>query len=299
MDSFFQAGPASPPYEAVRDTYHLAGIRALIEHLWADYRPPSDPHFLEDAKQHFHQRTWELYLWHVLKKYGHAPQKSGSIGPDFFFLSGEGKVWVEAVAPGRGSGPDAVPKLRTINEMLDSGEEPIAQQVPEEAIILRFTHAMREKLKKYEAYRSKGIVQSEDRFIIAINGCEATDYRGEPSVPYLIKAAIALGHLQISFDPAGVELSRGSYQRRELIRKKNQELVTTDLFLRNEYRSVSTVLYSPKDICNIPESVGSEMYYFHNPLAVNPLSPGIFRFCREYRADLEEGMLDCQDWHLE
>lgn len=175
MGSFFQPGPASAPYEAVRDLGHLARVKIFIEHLGAAYRPSSDPHFLEDAKKHFHHRTWELYLWHVLKQHGFDPQKSGSVGPDFYFMSGEERTWVEAVAPGRGIGPDAVPKLRTFNEMLEAGEEAIAQQVPEEVIILRFTQAIRYKLMKYAEYRSKGIVRSDDRFIIAINGCEATD----------------------------------------------------------------------------------------------------------------------------
>lgn len=292
MDSFFQIGPASASYETVRDASDLAHVRILIDQLWAKYRPPADPHFLEDAKKHFHQRTWELYLWHVLNFYCHSPQKDGPVGPDLFFMSGGQRTWVEAVAPSRGTGPDAVP-------MLEVGETPIAQDVPEEAIILRFTNALQDKLRKYGEYRSKGIVQSKDRFIIAINGCEAKDYRGEPQVPYVIKATIALGDLQVSFDPTGVQPSRSRYQRRAVVRKQSQQSVSTDLFMKDEYRPVSAILYSPKDICNVPERIGSEMYYFHNPLAENPIPRGIFRFCREYWVDLDHESLKFRDWHLE
>lgn len=122
--------------------------------------------------------------------------------------------------------------------------------------------------------------------------------RGEPQVPYVIKGTVALGYLQVSFDPTGLDPSHSRYERRELIRKNSQESVSTDLFLKAEYGPVSGVLYSPKDILNVPERIGSEMYYFHNPLAANPIVRGAFRFCREYWADLEEGLLDHRDWHV-
>ncbi len=299
MPTFFQPGPASQPYEAVRDSSDLAHVRDFIEQVWPSYRPNADPHFQEETKTHFHQRTWELYLWQVLEAHGFAPEKQSSEGPDYCITLDGQRTWVEAIAPGRGAGQDAVPPIRTINEMLEAGEEPIAQRVPEEAIILRFTHAIRDKMKKYEEYRAKRIVQDDDQFIIAINGCMATDYRGDPSVPYVIKATIGLGHLQVSIDPTGKEPTESYYQRRSHVLKKNQEPISTELFRLDEYRDISAILYSPKDICNIPEKIGSEMYYFHNPLAKNPFPIGTFKFCREYRADLEQGTLETKDWHIE
>jgi hypothetical protein len=297
--SLFQPGAASPPYEAVRDAGHLSDVKAFIEQIWAEFRPPGDLNFLEDAKVHFHERTWELYVWYVLKSHGLNPQKTGRVGPDFFFTHKDKTVWVEAIAPGIGYGPDAVPRLRFLNDMLEAGEEPIAQDVPEEAILLRFTQAITDKLRKFEDYRTKGIVGTEDSFVIAINGCLATDYRGDGDLPYIIKATIAVGHLQILIDPAGELSAEGSYQRREVINKKSGTKVRTDLFLTDEFKPVSGVLYSPKDICNIPQKVGCEMTYFHNPLACNALTRGCFVFCTEYWADLENGKLHHRDWHLE
>lgn len=155
IPAFFESGPASDPsYVAVRDAPHLSEHKEFIEQLWADYWPPSDAHFLRESTIQFHQRTWELYLWHVLKMYGHDPRKSGPKGPDMWFQVDGRKVWVEAIAPQRGTGPDAVPAIRTINEMIAAGEEPIAQPVPEEKILLRLTQALDDKRKKYEGYRS-------------------------------------------------------------------------------------------------------------------------------------------------
>ena len=299
MTSFFQPGPASQPYKSVRDGTNLADVKNLIEHMWLAYHPHADPHFLTDAKQHFHQRTWEMYLWYVLSSHGFSPTKPGSKGPDYCFRSGEEKTWLEAVAPGRGEGRDAVPRLRFLNDMLETGEKPIAQDVPEEEILLRFTHALDYKRKRYEEYRSENIAQKTDPFIIAINGCLATDYRGDPPVPYVIKATIGLGHLMVSFDPTGKEPPSSSYQIKKQVLKRNQEPIPTNVFLREEYRGISGVLYSPKDICNIPDKVGSEMYYFHNPRAENPLPFGLFKFCREFWVDLERGILEHKDWHIQ
>lgn len=266
--------------------------------MWSTYHPHADPHFLADARQHFHQRTWEMFLWYVLNSQGFGPTKTGWKGPDYCFRFEDKTTWVEAVAPGRGESQDAVPPLQFLIDKLETDEEPIAQDVPEEAILLRFTHALDEKRKKYATFRSKNGAQSVDPFIIAINGCVATDYRGDPPVPYVIKATIGLGHLMVSFDPTGEDSLRSGYQRRDHVLKRNQEPIPTNVFLREEYRGISAVLYSPKDISNIPGKVGSEMYYFHNPLAENPLPFGLFKFCREYWVDLERGILKHKDWHV-
>lgn len=296
---FFESGPASDPaYEAVRNAPDLTSIKSFIEQLWADYWPPSDPHFQREAKIQFHQRTWELYLWHVLKMYGHAPKKSGPKGPDMWFDSNHTKMWVEAVAPGRGTGPDAVPSMRTLGEMIEAGEEPIFQKVPEAQILLRYTHAIGDKLKKYEEYCSAGIINPDDGYIIAINGREAMAYRSDIEVPFAIKATMGLGSLAVLFDLDPTKETESHYQRRVQILKANQSATSTELFLNERYRGVSALLCSDRDIANVPSPAGSDMYYFHNPLASTPLPFGTFKFCREYRADMESCRLDHTDWHV-
>lgn len=295
VTSFFQSGRASQPYESVRDHANFADTKSLIESIWREYHPHADPHFLTDAKQHFHQRTWEMYLWYVLHSNGFSPTKPGPKGPDYRFQFGEKTVWVEAVAPGRGESQDAVPQLQFLNDM----PEPIAQDVPEEAILLRFTKALEDKRKQYEEFRSENDARNTDTFIIAINGCLATDYRGDSSVPYVIKATIGIGHLMVMFDPTGKEAPHSRYQRREQVLKNNNEPIPTNLFLRDEYQHVSGVLYSPKDVCNVPRQLGAEMYYFHNPRAHNLLPFGVFKFCREYWVDLGREVLEHKDWYAE
>ena len=64
--------------------------------------------------------------------------------------------------------------------------------------------------------------------------------------------------------------------------------------MREEYKGISGVLYSPVDICNIPEKMGSEMYYFHNPLAKNPLAIALSSF-----AENIEQILSRESWNIE
>ncbi len=298
IPAFFESGPASDPaYVAVRDAPDLADVKSFIEQLWADYWPSSDLHFLRESKIQFHQRTWELYLWHVLKMYGHDPQKSGPKGPDMWFNLDHTKIWVEAVAPGQGIGPDAVPSMRTLGEMIDAGEEPVFQDVPEAQILLRFTQAISDKLKKYEDYCSAGIIDPEDGYIIAINGREAMAYRSDIEIPFAIKATMGLGSLAVLFDPDPTKETESHYQRRLQILKTNGSATSTELFLNERYRSVSALLCSDRDIVNVPSQAGPDMYYFHNPLASTPLPSGAFTFCREYRAYMERCRLDHTDWH--
>lgn len=299
MVPFFQPGPASQPYAAVRDAEDLSDVKALIEKMWGEFSPPGDPHFLREAKWRFHDRTWELYVWYVLWTHGFDPQKTGKLGPDFFFHRGGRTIWLEAVAPGKGEGPDAVPSIRTINEMIEAGEEPVAETVPEEKILLRFTEVIQRKQMSLLGYQSRGIVKSEDSYVLAINGCHATDFRGDPAIPFAIKATLALGHLMVSLDPKSLKPTSSHYQRRSEVMKLSQQPVSTALFLTEKYSHISAILYSPKDICNVPERIGSEMYYFHNPFARNPIPQGMLRFCTEYWADLERGELHSRDWPTE
>ena len=287
MKTFFQAGLACHSYEAIRDRDHLADAKAFIEQLWSIYSSYADPGFLEDAKTHFHQRTWEMYLWYVFKQHWFSPQKVSPAGPEFFIKIGNGKLWIEAIAPEAGDTEDAVPL--PANGRIES--------VPEEKILLRYTHALEKKLKVYTKCREKGLIGPEDGYIIAINGSETTGYWPDFSFPLAIKAAIGIGHLVVSVDPTQQTPSRWYHQARAQVFKKSGSPVATTAFLSAEYEGVSALFFSDVDIVNVREPLGSEMYYFHNPKAQNPLPSGVFKFCREYWCVLEEGRLHHKDWH--
>lgn len=278
---------ADTSYEAVRDADHLADAKAFIEKIWAIYAPHADPGFLEDVRWHFHQRTWEMYVWYVFHYHSLHPAKVSPAGPEFFIVINGRRFWVEAIAPGVGDTVDAVPlpAMRRI------------ETVPEEKILLRFTHALDKKLKALMKGRESGLICPEDGYIIAINGWHATGYRPDtPFVPFAIKAALGIGAPYVSVDPEGRTPSRWSYSARDHVLKVNGAVVATTAFLSPEYAGVSALLYSNTDIVNIRCPIGTEMYYFHNPLARNKLPPGSFKFCREYSCNLGEGKLYAKDW---
>lgn len=284
----FEKGEASDSsYKTVRDYHNAAVAKGRIEHFWMLYAPFADRQCRNDAKAHFHQRTWEIYLGAIPRMHGFELHKIGDEGPEFYVEIGGMKVWLEAIAPGPGEldKADSVPPLQF--------GRLIAQDVPEEKIILRFTQALKEKLTKYETARRKGIISAKDGYIVAINGWAATNFRGEEFLPHIIKAVLAVGPLTVMFSQKRVE---SFYQRRLDVKKENLSSVPTKAFLSPEYVGISGLLYSSTDIVNVREPFGSEIFFLHNPLAKNPIPAGTFRFQCEYRYSLETEQLNHCDW---
>lgn len=57
-----------PFYACIRDNPYRKDARNFVEELWQEYATHAEPGFLEDAKRHFHQKTWEMYLACVFLK---------------------------------------------------------------------------------------------------------------------------------------------------------------------------------------------------------------------------------------
>ena len=226
----------------------------------------------------------------MLRMHGFELHKIGDEGPEFYIEIGGMKVWLEAIAPGPGEldKADSVPPLHF--------DPIIAQDVPEEKIILRFTQALKEKLTKYETARQKGIISDKDGYIVAINGWAATNFRGDGSLPHIIEAVLAVGPLTVMFSQDRDDPVESFYQRRLDVKKQNLSSVPTKAFLSPDYVGISGLLYSSRDIVNVREPFGSDIFFLHNPLAKNPIPGGTFRFQCEYRYSLETEQLNRCDW---
>jgi len=59
---FIQGGGSDLGYLNVRDSTHHEDTRQFVDSLWAKYQPLADLHFQEDAKNHFLERFWEMYV---------------------------------------------------------------------------------------------------------------------------------------------------------------------------------------------------------------------------------------------
>jgi type I restriction enzyme S subunit len=271
--SFFSSDPSNnSAYVNVRDRPHLKNARSFVENLWTEYKVLADRHFLIDAKEHFLQRFWEMYVAVTFKKKGMEPVKVSNEGPEFYFLHGNKQVWVEAVAPELGTGLDAVPKP-LLGEACD---------VPEERILLRYTNALAEKLKKYEQAVEKHIIAPDDHYIIALNcrGIPHAPYGG--ALPYGIMACLSFGHPMISIDKKTMGMVDSYFDYRNQVVKKSGEPIETNLFLDSKYKGITGLLHSAVDPVNRPVEMGGDFWFLHNPSALAPFGESPFQFCRQY-----------------
>jgi hypothetical protein len=108
-------------------------VRDFVNSLWERYKLYADPHFLKDARDHFLERFWEMYLAVALLHRGFTLHRTGGESPEFFVEFDGHRIWLEATAPSPGTGNDKVPEIRF----------GVAGEVPTEKILLRFTNALK------------------------------------------------------------------------------------------------------------------------------------------------------------
>lgn len=274
LSEFFLPGPVvDPAYLHTRDEPSLADAKQLTERLWKTYEPYADNHFREDARSHFLQRFWEMYLACSLLDRGLELQRFGGAGPEFYFYADGTRVWVEAVAPGPGEGLDRVPEIR-------SGE---MYEVPVEKIILRFTHVLLDKGRRIDIALQRGIVCPEDIVILAINsrGIPHAPYGGE--MPYFLKALLPFGQLTFDIDRDTTRCVRSYHQYRTEVHKENGSVVSTAPFLDSVNCKFAAVLHSGVDCANHPDRLGDDFVVLHSPVRDVGLSDSVFDWCRQFR----------------
>lgn len=275
MDSFFISGACSDPgYGNVRDGGHspLVEGRAFTESLWARYAPLADSHFREDARAHFIERFWEMYLGVAFLDRGFDVSPGSGTGPEFSFNEGGRRFWVEAVAPGPGTGPDRVPEI----------ENGVAYAVPTEKILLRFANAVIAKRGQHSAALEARIVAPDDGYLLAINSRRIPHAPYDNTLPFYVQALLPFGNLTLMLNRSTREIEDRFYQAREKVLKGNSAPVSTQPFLNPEFAFVSAVLHSAVDCVNRPEFLGGEFSILHNPLAACPLNPSTFSWCDQY-----------------
>jgi hypothetical protein len=105
-NSFFLPGDdCDPGYLNIQRLPFVLPAKQYVERLWRTYAPYADRHFREDARRHFHQRYWEMYLAVTLMDAGFSLIKQADEGPEFSIEIEGRRVWVEAIAPDGGQAP--------------------------------------------------------------------------------------------------------------------------------------------------------------------------------------------------
>lgn len=284
---FFTPGKCGDPdYEAVRDSPQPQDCKRFVEELWRDYKPYSDTHFLSDARNHFHQRFWEMYLCVTMLKRGFVIEKVGTEGPEFSITITGRKFWFEAIAPLVGDTNDRVPEV-------EMGK---GNWVPTDQVLMRYTGALSEKLSKYQRYLTKGIISENDGYVVAINSNKIPHAIYGSFLPYHVQAFLPFGPQTIAFNPNTQEKVDEYFQYRNEVKKKNGSSVSTQSFLDPIYSGISAVIHCIFDVARYTYGDarwGDDFDILHNPLAANPLPFEALQWCKH--CYLDNGKLEVME----
>src|SRR5712692_1497671 len=240
----------------------LEQARGFVERMWEACGQFIDSDAPERARQEFNPVWWELYLAYCLHNAGISLVAradrihQGPGRPDL--LTENPRVWIEAVMPKSGDGPDALV------------EPPPGKvfRVPTDAYVLRLLTAIQEKARKFKNYIEEGTIPSGDATIIAVSGGRLPFRYTEPPIPSIARALLGVGSPVLEIDAATKTVAGHYVEHRDQIEKQSGSLVPTDVFLRKEYAHVSAVLYSSSDCVNHPQKPGQDFILIYNPNAL-------------------------------
>lgn len=227
---------------------------------------------------------WELYLAYALSKAGISlvptkehPRDQGRGRPDL--LATNPRIWIEAMMPRAGSGPDALvePASQTVFD------------VPADRFVLRLTTALGEKFGKVLQYIEAGTIPISDAVVVAISGGRLPFRFQEYPIPNIVRALCGVGFLCAEVDVRSLRRLETYIEFRDHVDKISRSPVSTDLFLRKEFAYISAVLYSGADCVNYPRRPGREFIIVHNPNARVPIPTAWLPSGEHYR--IQEGVL--------
>lgn len=289
--SIFEANGTDEVYCAIKDEINprCQEAKVFVMRLWEVANIYLDPDFLVKLPNQFHQHFWELYLAASLLEIGLPLEHSNSSdGPDICIRSdSDSYIWVEAVTALAGQGVDAVQKA----------ECGVSRSVPDDQIKLRLLNAFDKKSKKYDVYKEKNWIGSEDPYIIAINAAQVPSARLEREMPRIVRSLLPLGHPVLHLDKETHNIVNTSYEYQGNVIKASGMGPKTTSFLNPEFSGISAVIYSCADTVNYPTEISRSLLLFHNPLAVNPIPLGFLKKGHEYW--IEDQYLRIKDWNQE
>jgi hypothetical protein len=278
-----QRYPGSGRRQTVRDEIANA-CNAFVKSGLADAKFTKE--LCSGSEQKFWSCVSEALLAAHLRNVGLDPAPSHGGGPDFLLIENGLKIWIEVICPE----PTGVP-----SDWLKSELGKVVN-FPHEAILLRWTSAIKEKAEKLigsldgsiKGYIEKGIVASGDAYVIAVNGCQLRDgpfpaLLGISQFPFAVEAVFALGPYQIIINRDTLEQTGAGYQHRPLISKRKGAPVPAYTFLDARFKPISAIW--AVDVDGTSAIGNSEpMAVIHNPNAVNPMPIGFLPAYDEYVA---------------
>jgi len=284
IESFLlQRYPGNGRRQAVRE-YITSACNDLVQSGLADSNFTKE--LCSGSEQKFWSRVSEALLAACLKSIGLTLEPSPGGGPDFLVIENGRRIWIEVICPA----PTGIP-----SEWIEP-EMGTVISFPHEQILLRWTSAIKEKSEKLlgsadetvSGYIKKGIVASDDSYVIAVNGCQL---RSGPfpelisisQFPFAVEAVFPVGPYQITIDRNTLKQTGAGHQHRPLIPKPKGQPVPAYTFLDPKFRLISAIWAVDLDGTS---SIGNSepMAVVHNPNAVNPIPTGFLPAHNEYVA---------------
>jgi len=208
-------------------------------------------------------------------------------GPDLCIKFDKTKIWIEAVTPKMGNGPD---KLERPPYM-------VVVKVPLDKMILRIQNSIDEKKRKYKSWMNKDFIKGNEPFILAINGSEIPFARTERELPLILRSISQFGDQFFTFNKENFEVIDQGYHYEVSVQKVSGKTIQKDLLSNEEFSFISAFLYSCIDPLNIPNNMGDDYIFIHNPLARNKLLIGFLKLGREFYR--KENKLKMNDYRIE
>lgn len=288
---FFGAGPAGDIlYTQIRDSPFEAEIRARIESMWREYAPVcgDDPgHFLNDARQHFFARVWEMSVASWLTRLGCALPRPPSGAPDHL-VAHPLRVWIEDTIATPGTGADAA---------RDFPPDGLPFTVDHDARLLRYCAAIRAKWDQLRKFRSRGIVGENDAFLIAVNGSPLPVADMDYEIPDIVRALFGLDDPVFVLKIGAKKAPRIHHAPRSNLQKRSGAQVAITFFASPAFAAISGVMFSPFAPWDLGgEQMNDRMEFIHNPFATAPVPRGTFRVAREWWVDRADDTLRRNEW---
>jgi type I restriction enzyme S subunit len=252
----------------------LAAIKH-IDALWKIFEPFADTNFQAEFQSNepgkFQQRYWEMHLGCWLLNKGFKLLAHKSEGPDIAIQLPDRKLFIEAIAPGPGSGPDKVPDITP--QPWKPGEKLEVREVPSKQIILRWTAAFHVKAQCIQKYHEAGIITPKDSCIIAINSCQlgAFGFDGISTFPAAVEAVYPIGPQQVHFTIGQPEKTTSDLQYRPEVEKLNKSTVTTTPFMGKNFSYVSAILAAHRNELFMYCQPEQSLVLVHNQHAAAPI----------------------------
>lgn len=250
----------------------------------------ADPKFATELTSGSDAKFWscvsEALLAQRLKGKTFPDRSKPGQGPDLLVLHGDRKVWIEVICPE----PVGLPASWTNIEPGTVGD------FPHQAILLRWTSAIKEKAEKLlgspnrnaKGYLASGIVSAHDSYVIAVNGCRLrhgpfSALFGISQFPFAAEAVFPIGPYQLRINTDSFTVVARGHQVRLHIEKPSGALVPASIFLDPRFAAISAIWAVELDGSS---AIGNQerTAVIHNPLAANPLPLGFLNADDEYVA---------------